>query len=193
MGRPPAHTADDFIDAAVRLFAAGGARAVTMSSVAREVGAPSGSVYHRFADRPALLSAIWLRTVRRFQEDWLAAVDIEPAMDAAIAAATRTVDWCREHVDEAIVLYAGKRAFSCETWSAGAHEELTANDASRDRLLGRMLRRVAAETERSLEEVSLAVIDLPYAVCRRYLVNGQGPPERATDLVARTARMILLG
>lgn len=193
MGRPPAHTVDDFLDAAVRLFSAGGARAVTMSSVAREVGAPSGSVYHRFADRPALLAAVWLRTVRRFQADWLAAVDAEPVVDAAIEAATRTVDWCREHVDDAVVLYAGKRALSHEDWSAAAREELLANDATRDRRLGRMMRRVAADTGRTLEEVSLAVIDLPYAVSRRYLANGQPPPPGATDLVARTARMILQG
>ncbi|MGW6873267.1 hypothetical protein ACWGHA_13150 [Streptomyces xanthophaeus] len=49
-----AHRADP--QRTVRVAAGGGPGAVAMSAVARAVGAPSGSVHHRFAGRPALLA-----------------------------------------------------------------------------------------------------------------------------------------
>lgn len=78
MPRPPRFDADELLDAAVLLAAAGGPAAVTMSAVAQTVGAPSGSVYHRFPGRPALLAEVWLRTVEDFQEGYLAALDGDP-------------------------------------------------------------------------------------------------------------------
>ena len=57
MGRPARFAADELLDVALDLAAAGGPEAVTMAGVAEAAGAPSGSVYHRFAGRPALLGA----------------------------------------------------------------------------------------------------------------------------------------
>ncbi|WP_433060346.1 TetR/AcrR family transcriptional regulator [Dactylosporangium sp. CS-033363] len=74
MGRPARHDSGSLLDAAVRLVVAGGPKALTMAAVAREAGGPSGSVYHRFAGRPALAAALWLRTVERFQDGFLAAL-----------------------------------------------------------------------------------------------------------------------
>ncbi len=192
MGRPPAHSADDFVDAAVRLFAAGGARAVTMTSIAREAGAWSGSVYHRFADRPTLLSALWLRTERRFRQELLGVLDGAEGADAVIAASGWTVDWCRDNVEQAVVLHAGVRAFAPATWPAAARDELAANDAVRDRETARVVRRLHTETGRDRDAIMLALLDLPIAVVSRYLARGAAPPRSATDLVRRIARLIML-
>lgn len=70
--RPPRFDAPALLDAALKLAATGGPAAVTMAAVAKSAGAPSGSVYHRFPDRPALLSALWLRTLGGFQRGFLA-------------------------------------------------------------------------------------------------------------------------
>lgn len=193
MGRPPTHTADDFVDAAVRLFAEGGARAVTMASVAREVGAPSGSIYHRFADRPALLAAVWLRTVRRFQDAYVQVIQGSSGADAAVAASASVVGWCREHVHEAVVLQAGPREFSPETWSQAARAELAGNDVAREKHMGRVIAAVAAETGRQPDEVAFALVELPLAVMRKHLARAEPPPEEAADLVSRIARLILIG
>ncbi|HLU76197.1 MAG TPA: SRPBCC family protein [Nonomuraea sp.] len=75
----------------------GGPGAVTMTAVARSAGAPSGSVYHRFPGRPALLAALWLRTVDRFQQGFLAALDTDPPSQAAPAAARHVIEWSRAH------------------------------------------------------------------------------------------------
>jgi AcrR family transcriptional regulator len=191
VGRPPAHSVDDFIDAAIRLFATGGARAVTMTSVAREVGAPSGSIYHRFADRPTLLSAVWLRTTRGFQHGLREVLESGPPIESAIAACGWTVDWCRDNVEQAIVLHAGARAFSPETWPAEAQEALAAHNAALNSRIRQLARDLAAETGRRSDEVAFALFDLPLAVVRRYLASGDPPPERATSLVTRLARRIL--
>ncbi|MCG7527704.1 TetR/AcrR family transcriptional regulator, partial [Streptomyces sp. OfavH-34-F] len=75
MARPPRFSTEQLLDAAVPLAAASGPAGVTMSAVAQATGAPSGSVYHRFPGRDALLAEVWLRTVERFQDGWFAAVD----------------------------------------------------------------------------------------------------------------------
>ncbi|HYQ67655.1 TetR/AcrR family transcriptional regulator [Actinophytocola sp.] len=191
MGRPPAHSPDDFVDAAVRLFAAGGARAVTMTSVAREVGVHSGSVYHRFPGRPALLAAMWLRTERRFHQRLLRVVDEHPGADGVVRASGWIVDWCRDNAGEAAVLHAGVRAFSPDTWPAAARAELDENTAVRDREVARVTRTLRTRTGRDADEVLLALIDLPIAVVSRYLARGTVPPASATRLTRRIAKLIM--
>ena len=193
MGRPPAHSADEFVDAAVRLFAAGGARGVTMTAVAREVGVHSGSVYHRFAGRPALLAAVWLRTERRFHEGLLRIIDDHLDAEGVVLASGWTVDWCRDNVEEAAVLHAGVRAFSPRTWTKDARAELAEMTATREREAARVVRALRAATGRDADEILLALLDLPIAVVNRYLARGAGPPAAATDLARRIARQIMVG
>lgn len=191
MGRPPAHSVDDFVDAAIRLFAAGGARAVTMTSVARAVGVHSGSVYHRFAGRPALLSAVWLRTEQRFHHQLLRVVDDHPGADGVVLASAWIVDWCRDNAGEAAVLHAGVRAFSPDTWPAEARAALAENVATRDRETARVVRAVRERSGRDADEILLALIDLPISVVGRYLGRGTVPPASATELTRRIATLIM--
>ena len=193
MGRPAAHSVDEFVDAAVRLFAAGGVRAVTMTSVAREVGVHSGSVYHRFAGRPALLAAVWLRTERRFHQQLLGVVADHPGAEGVVRASGWIVDWCRDNAEEAAVLHAGVRAFSPDTWPAQARTELAENTATRDKETARVVRELRAGTGRHADEILLALIDLPVSVVSRYLARGAVPPASATRLTRRIARLIMAG
>ncbi|KZB79792.1 TetR/AcrR family transcriptional regulator [Amycolatopsis regifaucium] len=191
MGRPPRHNADDFLDAAVRIFAADGIAAVTMSAVAREVGAPSGSIYHRFPGRPALLAAVWLRTLTRFQQDYLAVLEREPAIEAAVEAAAQVVRWCRAHPGEGKLLYAGDRSLGIDDWTA--EDRARADEANRrlTAVMTKVVRRLRPLTGRSTDELMLALVDLPYAAVRRYLDRGEAPPPRAVDLVTKTTRTLL--
>lgn len=193
MGRPPAHTVDEFVDAAVRLFAAGGARAVTMTAVAREVGVQTGSVYHRFAGRPDLLAAVWLRTERRFHHQLLAVLDEHPGAAGVVLASGWTVDWCRDNAGEAAVLHAGVRAFAPRTWPESARAGLDENSSARERELARVVRALRADTGRGADEILLALIDLPISVVGRYLARGAVPPASATELTRRIASLIMAG
>jgi AcrR family transcriptional regulator len=193
MGRPPAHTVDEFVDAAVRLFAVGGARAVTMTSVARDIGVHSGSVYHRFSGRPALLATVWLRTERRFHQQLLRVVDDHPGAEGVVLASGWIVDWCRDNAAEAAVLHAGVRAFSPDTWPEDARAELAENSATRDRETARVVRALRTRTGQDADEILLALIDLPISLVGRYLARGTVPPASTTELARRIARLIMSG
>ncbi|HET6287405.1 MAG TPA: TetR/AcrR family transcriptional regulator [Amycolatopsis sp.] len=193
MGRPPRHTADDFLDAAVRVFAAEGISGVTMSAVAREVGAPSGSIYHRFPGRPALLAAVWLRTVTRFQHGYLEALEQEPVIEAAIEAAAQVVRWCRVHPAEGKLLYGGDSALGVDDWSAEDRARVEVTDRRLETAIAKVVRRLRPLTGRSTDELMLALVDLPYAAVRRHLDRGEAPPPRIVDLVAKTTRTLLTG
>lgn len=192
MGRPPVHSDQDFIDAAAALFASGGARAVTMIAVARSVGAPSGSIYHRFPDRPALLAALWLRTLRRFQAGYREALGPDPTPEDAVEATAWVVDWCRANLAEALVLQAGSRTFDPENWPAEARAELAAIDAAMRRTIRSTVRAVARHTGRPRDQVAFAVLDLPLAAVRRHLLAGQPPPPKTTKLVRGLAERLIL-
>lgn len=191
MGRPATHTADALLDVGVLLFAEGGARAVTMASVARAAGAASGSVYHRFPDRPALLYGLWARAVRTFDEAYRLQLGEAPSPAHAVASTAWIVDWCREQPGNAAVLHAGKRAFSREQWAAADVEALASYERSRDRRMGRVFRGIAVAAGRPRDEIGFAMVDLPLAVVRRHLPGAV--PETATELVRRLAGAIILG
>lgn len=191
MGRPATHTPEALLDAAVGLFADGGARAVTMAAVARAAGAPSGSVYHRFPDRPALLAALWLRVVETFGAAYVRRLGDAPTPQDVVETAAWTVSWCREHPGAAAVLNAGRSAFSPEQWSAEATEALRTSERARDRAIGARLREAARTAGRPADEVLFAAVELPVSVVRRHL-PGEVPAD-AVDLTRRLASRIVLG
>lgn len=191
MGRPPTHDHDSLLDAAARLFATGGARSVTMAAVARSTGAPSGSVYHRFPDRLALLAALWLRSSGRFLAQYLRVVGSSPEPGEAVAAAAWIVDWCRDNLAEAAVLQAGVRTFEPDEWPQATRTELAERTAAQNRSLQAIVGTVAARTGRPPDHVTFALIDLPLAVVRPHLLQGEPPPARATELVRELAGTLL--
>lgn len=185
------HTAGALLDAAVRLFAERGAQGVTMSAVAEAARAPSGSVYHRFPNRPELLAAVWRRTARRLEREYRERLGEEPTPERAVEVAGWMVGWCREHPGEAAVLHAGKGAFSPGEWSTETREAVAAEEAERDRELAAVVRAIAGRAGRPADEVAFAMLALPIAVVRRHLP--EPVPEAAEDLVRRLAGRILLG
>ncbi|MFG3438424.1 TetR/AcrR family transcriptional regulator [Nonomuraea sp. NPDC047897] len=188
MGRPPRHDADRLLDAAVALAADGGPGAVTAAAVAREAGAPSGSVYHRFPGRSALLAALWLRTVERFQDGFLAALETVPAIEAAPAAARHVVAWSRAHPAECGILLYGAADFDERHWPAAARERLKLANGR----VAAALRTLAGRLGRDdAERIVIATVDLPYAVVRRHLASGHGIPASAESTVADCAAALL--
>ncbi|TQM31154.1 TetR/AcrR family transcriptional regulator [Nocardia bhagyanarayanae] len=191
MGRPPKHDADRLLDAAAELLAAGGPAAVTMSAVAKAVGAPSGSVYHRFPDRPALLAALWNRTLSRFRDELLAVLTLEPPEEAIRRGARATLDWARQSPREAAVLLAGARELGERDWSEAARADTARANAAIQDALTELIARTGDAGARATDRVLLAVVDLPYALVRRYLRGGQEIPAHAADLAEQAAAALL--
>ncbi|MET9961787.1 TetR/AcrR family transcriptional regulator [Streptomyces sp. NPDC006326] len=192
MARPPRFTTDQLLDAAVGLAAAGGPAAVTMSAVAQAVGAPSGSVYHRFAGRTALLAEVWLRTVERFQDGYFTALDgADDPYRAAVRATRHVVAWSRAHPQEAALLLYGAAEFGRSDWPEAYTVRADAGN-------GRVLAAVAAVADalgatgpQDRDRIALALVDLPLSVVRRNLRAGLPLPPHAEDLTEQCTAALL--
>ncbi|MFI0788004.1 TetR/AcrR family transcriptional regulator [Streptomyces lydicus] len=194
MARPPRFDLPQLLDAAVRLAAESGPSGVTMSAVAASVGAPSGSLYHRFAGRSALLAEVWLRTVEDFQEGYFAALESGNDPRAGARAASRhVVAWSRAHPREAALLLYGAHEFGRDDWSA---EHLLRADKGNMQVRAAVAALAGAlglHGRLALERVSLAVIDLPLSLVRRHLRAGEALPPHAEELAEQCTDALLAG
>jgi AcrR family transcriptional regulator len=182
--RPARYSTDDLLDAAVALAAADGPAAMTMVAVARALGAPSGSIYHRFPTRAALCGALWLRTEERFQRGFGAALRSgDDEVERCVGAARYVVEWCRAQPDEAQVLLLGPGAFEPDGWP----ESVTARRGELQRTLATAFGDFAADADR----LRAAVIDVPAGVVRRHLVARQTIPASADVIVAECAAALI--
>ena len=86
MGRPSKFNEETLLDAALVVVDRDG-KAATTAGIAAAVGARVGSLYYRFANREVLLLALWVRSIRRFQIDFLAAAGSSGDPGEALAAA----------------------------------------------------------------------------------------------------------
>ena len=77
MGHPK-YSEEDFLRAALAIVAERGVPEVTVAAVSERLGSPTGSFYHRFASRDALLGSLWLRAVLQFQAGMSAALETGP-------------------------------------------------------------------------------------------------------------------
>ncbi|MGW0392397.1 TetR family transcriptional regulator [Streptomyces sp. NPDC003042] len=192
MARPPRFDTGRILDAAVLLAAAGGPAAVSMSAVAQAVGAPSGSMYHRFSGRPALLAEVWLRTVEGFQEGYFAALDSDPdPRRAARAAARHVVSWSRAHPREAALLLYGAEEFRRADWSEEHRERADLGNRRLYEALGALGEILGATGPEGRDRITLALIDLPLSVVRRPLRAGRQLPPYAEDLAEESAATLL--
>jgi len=181
------HDTSAILDAAVRLLAAGSADTITIAGVIREAGVSSGSVYHRFPNRAALLAAVWNRAVQGFHAELYPLFADEPVA-AAAALGRRTVSWCRANPADARVLLAGLGSFEPATWPAEGRSLRDADQSRWDEHIRRLVTDLKAATGRATAEILLVVLDLPYAAVRRYLGADREIPATLEDIVERIIR-----
>ena len=181
------HDTSAILDAAARLLAAGSADAVTIAGVIREAGVSSGSVYHRFPNRAALLAAVWNRAVQSFHTELYPLFAEEPVA-AASALGRRTVSWCRANPADARVLLAGLGSFEPTAWPAQDRAGRETDQARWDQHLRDLIIGLRTATGLQTAEILLIVVDLPYAAVRRYLSINRDIPETLDDIVERLIR-----
>lgn len=110
MGRTARYDNDMVLDAALAVLQRDGMRALSASRVCEELGAPSGSLYHRFASRDALLAELWLRCAERFQAGYFVALSTPgDPRDAAHAAVRWFIERARTEPGETRVLMSYRR------------------------------------------------------------------------------------
>lgn len=195
MGRPARFDSGVLVAAATALAARAGPGAVTMAAVAREAGAPSGSVYHRFPGRPALLAAVRLDALADFQEGVHEALAAEDPLEAAVGAARHVLSWSRGSPDRARVLLYSDADFEAPRWPAAERVRRDRGNARLGAALAGAAERLRAPGEGAgpaLERVRTAVADLPLALVRRYLADGGTVPARAEEAAADAAYRLLV-
>ena len=185
MAPPRKHDTDTILDAARALALRDGPRAVSVAAIARESGAPVGTLYHRFGSRDELLAAAWLRALKRFHERWLAAAQHEDPVEAGVAMAVSVVAFSRAHPEDARLLIELRRRDLVD-----AAQDAVANlNAPVQDQVTRLARRLFFDTgPRAVDRVTRAVVDVPYAAVRRH----RAPvPEWLEKDVAHAARALL--
>jgi AcrR family transcriptional regulator len=190
MGRPAKHDAEKLLDAAAGIAADRGPAAVSMAAVARRAGVPSGSLYHRFPSRGALMGGLWLRTVQRFQAGWLRALGDENSLEALVAAARHVVSWSRRNREEARLLLYGPDEFGQEEWPAQIRRATQQQLREAEAALRSVAGALGGGSDRH-ERVILAAVDIPYAVLRRRLRASDPIGRDADALVEDCARALL--
>ena len=163
-----------------------------MANIAREVGAPTGSIYHRFESRELILARLWIRTVEAAQAGFIGALGHPDVDQAAVDAALHTPRWCRNHLELARVLMLYRREDLVERWPTELGEELAVlNRGLEAALRDFTARRFGRRSRAAHRRVTFALLDVPYGAVRRHLLAGQAPPREVDELVRQTCECIL--
>ncbi|SNY75048.1 transcriptional regulator, TetR family [Nocardia amikacinitolerans] len=192
MAPPRKHDTDVILDAARALVLADGPRAASVAAIAKASGAPVGTLYHRFGNRNGVLTAVWFRSLDRFQQRTLAAANHADAVEAGVAMAGAAIRFGRELPEDARLLLELRPR---DLLDGGPDDEFHARLEAMNARLFEQLRRVTrellgADGHREIDAVSRAVVDLPYAALRRHAHAPALPDWLDADLTA-AARTLL--
>lgn len=192
MAPPRKHETDAILDATRALVLAEGPRAASVAAIAKVSGAPAGTLYHRFGNRNGVLTAAWLRALERFQSRALAAAGTDP-VEVAVAMAVAAVGFARSVPDDARLLLTIRPS---DLLDGEPDAEFTATLAAMNAPLVDRLRGLAREIfggndARSMDAISRAVVDLPYAVVRRHANDAELPTWLEDDLADAVRRLLV--
>lgn len=189
MGRRAHFTNEQFADAALALIAEGGPKAVTIAAIAARIGAPVGSVYHRFQSRERILAEAWMHLAESFQEGFIALLEKDDAVNAALF----TPRWVRRHPREARVLLLYRR----EELVAGPWPQEIRRRAEklegdlRSAMAAFSLRFFGSPEKACIRRSVFALIDVPLAAVRRPLEEGRLPAPAVHALIRETCEFIM--
>jgi AcrR family transcriptional regulator len=189
MGRIARFNNEQFVDAALKIAAGRGPAAMTIAAVAGEVGAPVGSVYHRFLSRDVLLAEVWLKVISSFQETFLHLLEKDEGLEAAL----HTPRWVRLHPTESriILLYRREELVEGE-WPNDLRERaLWIKRGLDDGIRDYAARTFGTDGRKAMHRILFALIDVPYAAVIRYIRQGEKPPGEVDNYIRQTYSAIM--
>jgi len=183
MGRKAHFNKADIIDAALKIIAEEGLKALTMQSIAEKIQAPIGSIYHRFPSRDEILAELWINIAKPFQEGFLAALN-----NNGLQATLYTLQWVRTYPKESHVLLLYRREeLSSGDWPEDFKQKIA--DLSRELdegILSFIKRSFGRVTKDNLQRTVFALIDVPFAAVKRSLQNDEVPTPLLDKLIRET-------
>lgn len=191
MARPAKFSSEDILDAAA-VAARTHWPSPSVAQVADLLGAPSGSIYHRFGSRDELFVSLWLRSIEHFQGGFIAALHEPDPMTAAIDAALHIPRFCRERRDVAVAMTLYRQPELLDRAPKSLRSRVAhVNDEVTGEIAGLASRLFGRATERRIELVATACVESPYGLTRRYLRTDLPIPKRLDDIVRAAASGIL--
>lgn len=169
-------------------MAAHGPSGATIGAIARSVGAPTGSIYHRFASRDILLATVWLRAAAAFQNAVFERLAGAAPRDAGLEAALYMAERVREHPGEARLLLLHRRKdFVDRGWPTPFRRQAARLAQQIETELRAFSRRLCGrEDARTVRMVAYAVIEAPFAAIRRHVAAKESPPPYVDLLIRAT-------
>jgi AcrR family transcriptional regulator len=103
---------DRLLAVALRRFGEDGVVAVNLDEIRQEAGVSVGALYHHFADKAALVDALYAEVAARFQTGFLEMLQASPSAEDGIRRGVRYfLRWVQHHRHETAILL-GARAES---------------------------------------------------------------------------------
>jgi AcrR family transcriptional regulator len=167
------------LDAAERMIARDGPAAATIRAIAQALGAPTGSIYHRFASRDVLLAEVWLACAAAFQDGYYRR--LRRAGDATAAgreAALYMAERVRERPREARVLLLHRREdFVERAWPAAMRRRAAVLGEQVRVELCRFAERLCGRRDAvTLRGLAYALLEAPLAAVKRHVEANEPPP-----------------
>ncbi|MBI41855.1 MAG: hypothetical protein CMF59_19840 [Leptospiraceae bacterium] len=188
MGRNPKFEDTHFISAAQEVIATDGLEGLNVLKIARQAGATTGSLYHRFASVEELAAMAWMEAAESFQSEFALALSEAPPAEAVLAGALVTPDWSRKNLTAARVLLRSSAAtLKQQELPAPLQKRLGRLQSNLRRTILSFARRY--ESKASPERIELfqfLLADMPLAAVTPYLKRGELPPDRVNSVI-RTA------
>ena len=193
MGRRPKYDRKSIVDAVIALVAQGGPKAATIGAIASRLGAPTGSIYHRYRSRELLLAEIWLALVEEFQEGLLSQLEGQDVEEAAVEAALFVPRWVRQRPTESrLLLLHHRNDFVKSTWPDEVKERAARLEPQLNGGLKRYCRRrYGDESDSNLMRIHFAVLDVPYGAVKPYAQAHGVPPPQLDELIRKTCQAVL--
>ena len=182
MVRTARFTAEHFIDAAIALVAEGGPGAATMQAIARRVGAPTGSIYHRFESRSAILAAAWNAGYGALARVLVPLLRAGRAREAALA----LLPWVAEDQQRArfLLLHEPVALFEDAAPPPALRQAMERLEEEMDQAFRACVAAAGGATEEDLARARFLIFDAPIAILRPHLVAGGGVPAFAGRMIA---------
>jgi AcrR family transcriptional regulator len=186
MPRPAKFNETLILDATASIVAAHGLGAATITAIATALGAPNGSIYHRFQSRDELLGRLWLRTAAFFQDRFVAALEHPDARQAGLEAALSLPRSVRANPEGARIMLLHRREdFLSTGWPpAMTAEAERLGKQVRDNLAAMTRRLFGRNTRAAREATTFALLDIPFAAVRRHVAAGELASSQVDDLIA---------
>ena len=179
---------EQILTAAGRIIAADGPSGASIWAIARAVGAPTGSIYHRFDSRDVLLAKVWLRAAGAFQSAFFERLAGSPPRTAGLSAALYMAERVRLHPQEArLLLHHRRDDFVDRGWPAVMRRQAAELAQQVETGLAGFSRRLCGRADaRTVRVVTYAVVEAPFAAVRRCVEAHESPPPYVDALIRAT-------